>query len=113
MTNSNWRSTIGGAFSALGKTLMGVGIVPQLSGMPNKALTYLAIAGFVLDAIGSFFGHLFGADAKTVSDLGAQVVANTTAIATTAKAAASGDTALLTKVASTPIAVSIPETKTA
>lgn len=73
----NWKSTIGGAFSALGSMLMGIGIVPQLGGMPSKTLTVIALVGFFCNAIGSFLGHLFAADAKTVADLSATVMSNT------------------------------------
>jgi hypothetical protein len=87
---SDYRTTIGGALSALGKTLMGVGIVPQLSGTPNTYLTVCAAIGFVLDAIGGFFAHLFAADAKEVRQLTAQVNQNAVAQIT-------GDTTLVRK----------------
>ncbi len=86
----NWKSTIGGAFSALGSALMGIGIVPQLAGTTSKTLTYVAMAGFISNAIGSFLGHLFSADAATVKTLATQVDANTTALKT-------GDTSILDK----------------
>jgi len=84
MTLSNYKSTIGGAFSALGTTLVGVGVVPQLNGAPNVFLTRVAIAGFFCTAVGQFLGHLFAADAKVVSDLTEQVNDNTAAIQTAA-----------------------------
>lgn len=90
MTTANYKSTIGGAFSALGTTLIGVGIVPQLAGTPNKALLYLAIAGFACQAIGQFLAHLFAADAKVVSDLSTRVDENARALIT-------GDTSHITK----------------
>lgn len=62
----SWKTTLGGALSSLGKALMGIGIVPQLSGEPNAMLTHIAVAGFILDAVGGFFGHLFSADQSTV-----------------------------------------------
>jgi hypothetical protein len=77
---ANIRSTIGGAFSALGTSLIGIGVVPQLAGTPNKLLTWIAMGGFVCQAIGQFLGHLFAADAKAVATLTEQVQANTTAI---------------------------------
>ena len=40
----------------------GIGIVPQLSGTPNGLLTKVALGGFVLNVLGTFFGHLFAAD---------------------------------------------------
>ena len=87
---NNYKTTIGGAFSTLGKALMGVGILPQLANGSNKVLTYIAITGFLCDAIGSFLGHLFSADAKTVSDLKQAVTINTESIRT-------GDTSQLAK----------------
>ena len=63
----SWKSTLGGALSALGTSLVGVGVVPQLSGMPSQTLTRVALAGFVFQALGQFFGHLFAADADVVT----------------------------------------------
>lgn len=63
----SWKTTISGSLSALGKTLMGIGVVPQLgAGAASPWLSYIAIAGFVLDALGGFFGHLFAADKSAV-----------------------------------------------
>lgn len=58
----SWKSTLGGALSATGVSLVGVGVVPQLAGAPNKFLLWLAVTGFILQALGTFFGHLFAAD---------------------------------------------------
>jgi len=80
MTLSNYKSTIGGAFSALGTALMGVGVVPQLSGNSSHALTVIATIGFISTAVGQFLGHLFAADAKTVKELSDQVQENQNAI---------------------------------
>lgn len=63
----SYKSTIGGALSVLGKTLMGAGVLPVLAGgTPSKLLAYIALTGFVIDALGSFFGHLFAADREEV-----------------------------------------------
>lgn len=88
---------MGGALGALGSTLVGVGVVPQLGGTPNKTLTVIATVGFIISAAGKFFTALFAADAKAVADLSAKVDLNTNAVMT-------GDTSLLTKaqVAPTP-----------
>jgi len=91
------KSTIGGAFSALGSALMGVGILPQLSGNTSHTLTVLATIGFCCNAIGTFLGHLFAADARELKNLSAQVEENKTAIETTAQAVTSGDTTELRK----------------
>jgi hypothetical protein len=72
----NWRTNLGGALGALGTTLVGVGVVPQLNGgTPSKFLTYVSVAGFVISAFGKFFTALFAADAATVTRL-ADTVAN-------------------------------------
>lgn len=51
----NWRTNLGGALGALGSTLVGVGVVPQLSGTPSNS------------ALGKFFTALFAADSKAVN----------------------------------------------
>jgi hypothetical protein len=96
--NKNWQTNLGGAFAALGTTLMGIGIIPQLSGVPSQTLTYVAIAGFFCNGLGVFFGHLFSADANTVKALQTQVDQNSAALI-------SGDTSFIKQpVASTPAA---------
>ena len=71
--NTNWKTTISGAFNALGTTLMGVGIIPQLSGTSSKFLMYVAITGFICKAVAEFLGHLFAADASQLKDIANQV----------------------------------------
>lgn len=66
---NGYKTTLGGALSALGKTLMGIGIVPQLAGTPSHLLLWIATTGFLLDAIGGFIGHLFAADSRSVERL--------------------------------------------
>ena len=100
------KTTIGGAFSALGTTMMGVGVVPQLAGSPSKMLTGIAIAGFVCNGIGAFLAHLFAADAKdlqTVADYAQQTRA---AVMTGDKAGLAQAQALLPAVA--PVAPTPP-----
>ena len=62
----NWRTTIGGAVSVLGTSLIAGGILPQLNGAPSKLLTYTAFTGFVLSCVGKFLTALFAADAAQV-----------------------------------------------
>lgn len=69
----NWHSTIGGAFAASGAMMVGIGVVPQLGGTPNKLLTWIALLGFVFNVVGVFLAHLFAADARTVTELGKQM----------------------------------------
>ena len=86
----SWQTTLGGALSALGKTLIGCGVLPQLAGAPNKILLYIALAGFLIDGFGGFFTALFAADAKQLKNLSNQVQENSSAILT-------GDTTHLRK----------------
>lgn len=63
----SWKTTLGGSLSSLGKTLMGIGIVPQLgTGEAKPILTYIAVTGFILSAVGGFFASLFAADKTSV-----------------------------------------------
>jgi ABC-type enterochelin transport system permease subunit len=69
MTTNNWRTNLGGAISVIGTTLIGVGLIPQLSGLPYKHQVYIALIGFVLSGIGKGVTALFAADAKAVAAL--------------------------------------------
>ena len=63
----SYKSTIGGACSVLGKTLMGAGVLPMVAGgPPSQLLAYIALTGFIIDAFGTFFAHLFSADKSDV-----------------------------------------------
>ena len=75
--NSNWRTNIGGAISVLGTSLIGFGVLPQLSGVPSPMLTYVAFAGFILSAIGKSLTAFFAADAAQVQKIAVQVDNNT------------------------------------
>jgi hypothetical protein len=79
--NTSWKTTIGGAFSAAGIAMIGVGVTPQLTGLPSKFLSYVAITGFIFSVIGTFLGHLFAADADAVKSaiagVQAQITTNT------------------------------------
>lgn len=94
---TNYKSTVGGSFSALGSVLMGIGIVPQLNGTTSSLLTKIALAGFICNAIGAFLGHLFAADAKMVMELNQKVQETQAAISVTKDAVLTGDTELLRK----------------
>ena len=91
----SWQTTFGGALSVLGKSLIGVGVLPQLAGTPNRTLLWIALTGFIIEAIGGFFTALFAADAKQLQSLTTQVQQNQSAILT-------GDTTLLRKSAEPP-----------
>lgn len=107
--NTSWKTTLGGALSATGTALVGVGVVPQLgSGVPSPILTYIALAGFFCTAAGTFFSHLWAADADAtaaaISSVQQQVTANSTSIISGSPAA----TLLATKTA--PVAATPPVT---
>lgn len=87
MTAGNYRSTLGGACSALGTFLMGIGVTGQFNGSDTPLVKDITLAGFIMLGLGQFFGHLFAADAKSVAgltddvaDLKEAVQSNTTAI---------------------------------
>ncbi len=86
---TNWRTNLGGAISVTGTLLISVGTLTQLTQLsPNTstmlnpsqlaAMWYVALAGFVLSAIGKGVTALFSADAKVLKE----VVAQSNAIAT-------------------------------
>jgi hypothetical protein len=58
----DWKTTLGGALSALGTTLMGVGTVTALNGTNTKWIQGMMIGGFILSAFGKFFTALFTPD---------------------------------------------------
>lgn len=89
---TNWQSTLGGAFGAAGTMMVGIGVVPQLGGTPNKLLTYVALIGFGFNVVGTFLGHLFAADAKQLESVQAQMLKVPEAIKT-------GNTEMLFKTA--------------
>lgn len=71
---NNWRTNLGGALSVTGTTLIGVGVLGNLSNNLHSAiLWYVALAGFVLSAAGKGLTSLFAADAKTVNNVAAAV----------------------------------------
>jgi class 3 adenylate cyclase len=72
--NKNWRTNLGGAVSVTGTTLIGVGVLGNLSpGSHSGVLWYIALAGFILSAIGKGLTAVFAADATTVANVAAAV----------------------------------------
>jgi hypothetical protein len=55
-------TSLGGVLQSLGHTLMGVGVIPQLSEIHNNTLTCIAVVGFILSAIGSAITGMFAQD---------------------------------------------------
>lgn len=96
----NWRTNLGGAISITGTSLIGIGVLPQLSQFsPDTAvlsahqlhaLWYVAFAGFILSGIGKGVTALFAADASTVKNIQSQ-------LAQVPQAIDSGDTTQLKK----------------
>ncbi len=83
---TNWRTTIGGAISATGTTLFGVGTVVQFTDVSHdikNTLIYIAIAGFLMSAVGKGVTSFFAADAQTLKDVVNQTNVNTIQIADT------------------------------
>lgn len=63
------KTTVGGALQALGTSLMGIGLIPQIADGPSEWLMYVSLAGFVLNAIGGFFAHLFAVEKQEVKEM--------------------------------------------
>lgn len=80
MTTTNWRTNLGGGIGTIGTTLLTVGVVPQLLGLPYKVQGYIALAGFILTAVGKGLTAWFAADAKEMANLSAVVTQHATAI---------------------------------
>ena len=62
---TNWKTTLGGAVSAFGTSLAGVGVLGQFTEPPSEArkiLWYVALAGFILSGAGKFFTGLWAED---------------------------------------------------
>jgi hypothetical protein len=98
---SNWRTNLGGAISITGTSLIGIGVLTQLTQLsPDaasmlspavyKLMWYAAFVGFVLSAVGKGVTALFAADAKSVKNLQEQINMVPKAIDT-------GDTSMLYK----------------
>lgn len=97
MTAGNWRSTLGGACSAAGTSLMGIGVMSQFNGSSTATIKDITLVGFILLAAGQFFGHLFAADARSVAALNDKVDATNDKVDATTEALRTGDTTLLAK----------------
>jgi hypothetical protein len=69
----NYKTTIGGAISTLGSSLIGIGVLPQfsvdLSPDYKATLWYLALSGYVINIIGKFLTSLFAADASALKEV--------------------------------------------
>lgn len=68
---SNWKTSLGGAVSVTGTTLMGVGVL-GMTGAPDYhsgVYWYIALIGFIMSAVGKGLAALFPADASRVRDL--------------------------------------------
>ena len=72
--NSHWKTNLGGAVSVTGTTLIGVGVLGNLTAGPHSALLwYIALVGFFLSAIGKGLTAVFAADATMVNNIAASV----------------------------------------
>ena len=61
---TNWKTTLGGALSALGTSLMGIGVLTAVNStqFPTRLVNGVILTGFMLSALGKFFGMLFASD---------------------------------------------------
>lgn len=94
---TNWRTNIGGAISVTGTSMIGVGILTQLTQLSPtsavlspqqlKMMWYVGLAGFVLSCIGKGATAFFAADAKGVA----------TELEDIKSAIRTGDTSIITK----------------
>jgi hypothetical protein len=72
--NNHWQTNLGGAVSVTGTTLIGVGVLGNLTAGPHSTLLwYVALVGFILSATGKGLTALFSADARTVNNVAASV----------------------------------------
>lgn len=61
----NWRTTFGGALSALGSTLAGISTIGAFMEPDyRKMAMYFIATGVVCSALGKFFGLLWAVDTK-------------------------------------------------
>ncbi len=74
----NWKSTLGGALAALGTFLFGAPVVMNATSpdFPKPIMVWCMLAGFLMQGVGIFFGHMFSADAKDLKEVAAQVQVN-------------------------------------
>lgn len=105
---NNWRTNLGGAISITGTSLIGAGLLPQLSqlnpttaGMLShgqlSALWWTAFAGFVLSCIGKGVTSFFAADAVVVKQVVQKVEAVAEVVDKINQVGPSPDTEMLSK----------------
>lgn len=73
---NNWKSNLGNALGASGSMMVGIGVVPQVTGASSHILTNVALVGFFMNVVGTFFTHLFAQDAKAAIVAAKQEVAD-------------------------------------
>lgn len=66
----NWKTTIGGAFAALGTFMVGIPLAMASASfsVPSKLMIWCIFVGLTFQGCGIFFGHLFAVDATTVDE---------------------------------------------
>ena len=70
---NNWKTSLDGAISITGTTLIGVGVITTQTSIPSKVIVAITVLGFVLSALGKGITALFAADASTVQNVAAAV----------------------------------------
>ena len=82
---SNYKTTIGGAVSTVGKGMIMIGVLPQLAGTHSNLLWYVTLAGYLINIVGEGLAKFFAADASALKQVAEQTTANTVQIADTKK----------------------------
>jgi hypothetical protein len=78
---NNYRSTIGGAFAAVGTLILGGGLLTgYLDVLPMGFVMSLIITGIICQMLGVFFNGLFAADARVLKEVSKQVDRHTNAL---------------------------------
>lgn len=66
----SWRTNLGGAVGTLGTALVGVGVLGHMGNEAySRILLWIALIGFVVEAIGKSLTALFAADAADLVEL--------------------------------------------
>ena len=68
----NWRTNLGGAISITGSVLLGIGLLPGVSEIPQSWCKWFIAGGIICSAFGKGITALFAADSATVEKLSKQ-----------------------------------------
>ena len=65
----NWRTTVGGAVSTVGKGMIMMGVLPQLAGSHSNLLWWMTLVGYVINIVGEGLAKFFAADAVALKEV--------------------------------------------